>query len=48
MVLSGGGSHGAVQVGLLKRYLESENNPNPTIDLITGVSVGALNGVVLS
>lgn len=47
IVLTGGGSAGAMQVGFLKRYLESIHK-SPEIDLITGVSAGALNGAVLS
>lgn len=40
-VLAGGGSLGAVQVGMLKALLADKITP----DLIVGASVGALNGV---
>ena len=40
-VLSGGGSYGAVQVGMLKALQEAGITP----DLVVGSSVGALNGV---
>jgi NTE family protein len=40
-VLSGGGSYGAVQVGMLRALLEAGITP----DLVVGSSVGALNGV---
>src|SRR6266571_2337039 len=43
-VLSGGGSLGAVQVGMLQALAEREIRP----DLIIGTSVGALNGVFLA
>jgi NTE family protein len=43
-VLSGGGSLGAVQVGMLKALAERDVRP----DLIIGTSVGALNGVFLA
>ncbi|HEX4355726.1 MAG TPA: patatin-like phospholipase family protein [Polyangiales bacterium] len=43
-VLSGGGSLGAVQVGMLKALAENDIHP----DLIIGTSVGALNGVFLA
>jgi NTE family protein len=43
-VLCGGGSLGAVQVGMLKALAESDVHP----ELIIGTSVGALNGVFLS
>jgi NTE family protein len=43
-VLSGGGSLGAVQVGMLKALAERDVQP----DLIIGTSVGALNGMFLA
>lgn len=44
LVLSGGGSHGAYQVGVLKRLIEI----GKFWDVIAGVSVGALNGTYLA
>lgn len=44
LVLSGGGSHGAYQVGVLKRLIET----GKSWDVIAGVSVGALNGTYLA
>jgi NTE family protein len=41
MVLSGGGNHGAVQVGMLRSLVEHDITP----DLVLGCSIGALNGV---
>src|SRR5271155_4598965 len=43
-VLSGGGSLGAVQVGMLAELLEAGESP----DLIVGGSAGALNGAFLA
>lgn len=43
-VLSGGGSHGAMQVGALRALLESGYHP----DLVTGSSIGAANGAFLA
>lgn len=45
LVLSGGGSHGAYQVGVLKGLLLAEQ---PQYDLMAGVSVGALNTAFLA
>ena len=42
--LSGGGSYGAAQVGMIRALLEHEIVP----DLVVGVSVGALNGALLA
>jgi NTE family protein len=39
-VLSGGGNHGAVQVGMLRALVEHEIHPQ----LVLGASIGALNG----
>jgi predicted patatin/cPLA2 family phospholipase len=44
LVLSGGGAHGVFQVGVLK-YL---NEINRMWNIITGVSVGSLNALILS
>jgi NTE family protein len=41
MVLSGGGNHGAVQVGMLRALVEHDIRP----ELVLGCSIGALNGV---
>jgi predicted acylesterase/phospholipase RssA len=43
---SGGGSFGAVEIGILKRLIEME--PNKKYDLYTGISAGALNAGFLS
>lgn len=43
---SGGGSFGAIEVGILKRVVEL--NKNTKYDLYTGISAGALNSAVLS
>jgi NTE family protein len=43
-VLGGGGSFGAVQVGMLQALTELRVTP----DLVTGTSVGSLNGAVLA
>ena len=45
LVLSGGGSKGAYQVGVLQRWMEEERRD---YELLCGVSVGALNCAVLS
>lgn len=42
---SGGGSFGAVEIGILKRLLEMEKK---NYDLYTGISVGAMNAGILS
>lgn len=42
---SGGGSFGAVEIGILKRILEQEKK---TYDLYTGISAGSLNAGYLS
>lgn len=46
LVLSGGGSHGAYQVGVLQAL--SRARLDLDYDIITGVSVGALNGAFLA
>ncbi len=43
-VLSGGGSHGAVQVGMIRALVEAGVKP----DLVIGSSVGAINGAALA
>jgi len=43
--LSGGGSFGAVEIGILKRIVETDNKQ---YDLYTGISAGALNAGFLS
>lgn len=47
---SGGGSFGAIEIGVLKRVLELNRNANmnSNYDLYTGISAGALNAAVLS
>jgi NTE family protein len=50
LVLSGGGAKGAFQLGAV-RYIESvvkTENPGYNFDIIAGVSVGSLNGVMLA
>ena len=46
LAFSGGGSFGAVEIGILKRILETEKNQS--YDLYTGISAGALNAGFLS
>jgi NTE family protein len=41
VVLSGGGNHGAVQVGMLRALVEHDIHPQ----MVLGSSIGALNGV---
>lgn len=43
LVLQGGGSLGAYQVGLLKAFLSHNNPANYEYDYISGISAGALN-----
>ena len=45
LAFSGGGSFGAVEIGILKRILETDYK---TYDLYTGISAGALNAGFLS
>lgn len=45
LVLSGGGSHGAFQVGALDYLI---NEANLSYDILIGISVGSLNGSFLS
>jgi NTE family protein len=44
LVLGGGGSLGAVQVGMLQALMEHHFNP----DVVIGTSVGSLNGAVIA
>jgi NTE family protein len=44
LVLSGGGNHGAVQVGMLRSLVEHEVAP----ELVLGCSIGALNGAAFA
>ena len=44
LVLSGGGNHGAVQVGMLRALVEHEIRA----DLVLGCSIGALNGAAFA
>jgi NTE family protein len=44
LVLSGGGAKGAYQVGVLKAMLELD----VAVDVISGASIGALNGAILA
>lgn len=46
LVLSGGGSKGAFQIGVLRKLLDK--NPNLDYDIYTGISVGALNTSLLA
>ena len=43
--LSGGGSYGAIQIGILKKVIETDYK---NYDLYTGISTGALNAGILS
>ena len=43
-VLGGGGSRGAIQVGMLQALSEHPIKP----DLVVGTSVGALNGAIVA
>lgn len=43
---SGGGSYGAVEIGILKKVMEQ--NAHMKFDLYTGISAGALNAGILS
>ena len=44
LVLSGGGNHGAVQVGMLRSLVEHEIAPQ----LVVGCSIGAMNGAAFA
>ena len=43
-VLSGGGSKGAYEIGFLKAMMELNIQPN----IVTGTSIGALNGCLIA
>ena len=47
LVLSGGGARGAYEVGVL-RYIREKLGFNATFDVITGTSVGAINGAYVA
>lgn len=51
MILSGGGARGAYEVGILdyifNEFLDAQGNP-PKVDLISGTSVGAVNGTFVA
>jgi NTE family protein len=47
LVLSGGGARGAYEVGVL-RYLRERLNVDSHFDIITGTSVGAINGAYIA
>ncbi len=51
LVLSGGGARGAYEVGVLEyifsEFLDAEHKP-PRVDLISGTSVGAVNGTFIA
>lgn len=48
IVLSGGGSRAAYQVGALKALIPYFKNNNQSIKVIVGSSIGALNGLLLA
>ena len=48
LVLSGGGARGAYQVGVLKALAEDVHAGTNPFRVITGLSVGAINAVVLA
>ena len=45
LVLSGGGSYGAFEMGIVSRLIEDENY---SWDVVTGVSAGSINASYLS
>jgi predicted patatin/cPLA2 family phospholipase len=47
LALTGGGSYGAVQVGILDSLITENKIPN-NFDIVTGISAGALNAAFLS
>jgi predicted patatin/cPLA2 family phospholipase len=47
LALSGGGSYGAVEMGIIDSLVSTERIPN-TFDVITGISTGGLNAAFLS
>ena len=51
LILSGGGARGAYEVGVLEYIFTEFQDPQgrfPTVDLISGTSVGAVNGAFLA
>lgn len=44
IVLQGGGALGAYELGALKRLYE---NPQFSLDIVSGVSIGAINAIAL-
>lgn len=48
LVLRGGGVHGSYEVGVFKALIESLDPIEYAYDVISGVSVGAINGAILS
>ena len=48
LALQGGGDRGAYQVGALMSFLDYREADASTYDVVTGISVGALNGLALS
>jgi len=49
LVLEGGGSHGAIQGGIIESLLETKyySSPNP-YNILSGISAGSLNAATLS
>jgi len=47
-VLRGGGVHGSYEVGVFKALIESLDPIEYAYDVISGVSVGAINGSILA
>ena len=47
LVLSGGGARGAYEVGVL-RYIRERLKGDNRIDIITGSSIGAINGAYIA
>ena len=51
LILSGGGARGAYEVGVLEyifsEFVDSRGN-TPNVDLISGTSVGAVNGAFVA
>ena len=47
-MLRGGGVHGSYEVGVFKALIESLDPIEYAYDVISGVSVGAINGAMLA
>ena len=47
LVLSGGGAKGAFQMGAIE-YIQQEQPSYFDFEIVAGISVGSLNGVMLS